>query len=99
MMALVDEKLAKLIRNEQRGLISPREAAVDVLLMLAADESSEGIYEHLTLPIKTEVDARLCEIAIENIQLRPLMIGQPLSEVEIGRINRRLSQFYKSLNP
>lgn len=96
-MTVVSEKLDKLIKNQQRGLILSREAANSVLMMLVDNDSDDCIYDCLSQPIKTEVESSLGKIAIDGIQWRPLLIGEPLTEDEIERINDRLKQFFQSL--
>ena len=96
-MTSVEAIVTKLIKNEKRGLISVREAINEILLMMAEEESGGHIYDSLPPHLKTGVDVRLREIAIDNISWHPLIIGEPLSEEKIEAINIRLRGFFDSV--
>lgn len=97
-MTLIEDKISKLVKYEQRGLVSKCELLNELLLLIANEACGATIYNMVSAQLKSELVDRLKELDRNGFKWQPLVIGEGFSDQEIAVINDRLRLFYQSLD-
>ncbi len=96
-MDTTEQRFEKLLKNEKRGLITAGEAAASILLILVEAQFPHNIYDRLSGQIEEEVNRRLRDIGTGSLRWEPFLIGEPMPDEEVERINNRLRSFSKTM--